>query len=60
MMDSVVSTVAFWIYCQYWSSSLVSDESGMVQYHLLIFHSAFCATSVTITSGSMAERVHML
>jgi len=60
IMDSVVSTVGFWIYCQCWSTSLVSDESGMVQYHLLIFHSTFCATSVTITSGSMAERAHMV
>jgi len=59
VLDSAVSCLAFWAYVKWSASSLAIDAHGEVQHHMLIFQCAFCATAVTICSGSMAERTHM-
>ena len=59
ILDSCVSCVAFWAFCTLSQPSIVYHD-GYAQQHLLIFHWAFCATCVTICSGAMAERTHML
>mmetsp|Transcript_15681 Transcript_15681/g.25471 ORF Transcript_15681/g.25471 Transcript_15681/m.25471 type:complete len:794 (-) Transcript_15681:39-2420(-) len=60
VLDSAISMVVFCISCELSGSDLVRDTQGRIQNHLLIYHSAFCATSVTVCSGSMAERTHMV
>lgn len=59
IMDSCVSCIAFWAHNEWYSPSLSTDADGVRQYYLLLFYWTFCATSVTICSGSMAERTHM-
>eukprot|EP00927_Polykrikos_kofoidii_P001190 TRINITY_DN10433_c0_g1_i1.p1 TRINITY_DN10433_c0_g1~~TRINITY_DN10433_c0_g1_i1.p1 ORF type:complete len:882 (-),score=101.55 TRINITY_DN10433_c0_g1_i1:59-2632(-) len=58
-LDSVVSGLAFWLHIKIMVPSIVRNSSGLLRYHLCSFHWTFCATSVTICSGSMAERAHM-
>ncbi|CAE8703897.1 unnamed protein product, partial [Polarella glacialis] len=40
--------------------SLILDKHGHVMYDRQLYNWVFCATSVTICSGSMAERTHMI
>ncbi|CAK0862922.1 unnamed protein product [Prorocentrum cordatum] len=58
IMDSCASAVAFWIFSEVAEPSIVR-RGGVTQPHLLLWHWAFCAASVTICSGAMAERTHM-
>jgi len=60
ILDSALATIAFAAYNEWHPNDLTHGKDGFPLHHLLIFHSAFCATSVTITSGAMAERTHML
>merc|ERR1719359_2232592 len=60
VMDSVISASAFCTFCFIESPGLVKDSLGRVSCHLTLSHSAFCATAVTICSGAMAERTHMI
>lgn len=59
VLDSTVSMIGFWLFCEMKTSKLTSDADGNIQSQLVLFHSAFCGTAVTICSGSMAERCHM-
>lgn len=59
LLDSVVSCLTFTAMCQFSGWTIQQDELGVQQYHLKLFHWAFLATSVTICSGSMAERTQM-
>lgn len=59
IMDSCVSCLAFWAFCELVRPSIVTED-GILQNHFMTFHWAFCATCVTICSGSMAERTHMV
>lgn len=59
LLDSVVSCLTFTVVCALGSWSIVEGASGEPRYHLKLFHWAFLATSVTICSGSMAERTQM-
>lgn len=58
-LDSAVSVMAFWLHSCFIPMSSLEEVGEISKYHLLAFHSAFCATCVTICSGSMAERAHM-
>ncbi|CAK0821203.1 unnamed protein product, partial [Prorocentrum cordatum] len=58
IMDSCASAIAFWIFNEVGQPSIVRVD-GVTQPHLLLWHWAFCAASVTICSGAMAERTHM-
>jgi Amt family ammonium transporter len=60
VMDSCVSCIFFNFFCGVAKPTLIVDSEGETRYHFLFFHWAFCATSVTICSGSMAERTHMI
>eukprot|EP00931_Biecheleriopsis_adriatica_P050564 TRINITY_DN29282_c0_g1_i1.p1 TRINITY_DN29282_c0_g1~~TRINITY_DN29282_c0_g1_i1.p1 ORF type:complete len:981 (+),score=191.95 TRINITY_DN29282_c0_g1_i1:254-2944(+) len=60
IMDSVVSLIAFSFAAGTFCLSLVVNEEGHVMYERQLSHWAFCATSVTICSGAMAERTHIL
>jgi len=59
VMDSVVSCVCFWAHLHV-SDWLVRDRAGVMRFHIKLSQWAFCASSVTICSGSMAERTHVL
>eukprot|EP00931_Biecheleriopsis_adriatica_P046470 TRINITY_DN26694_c0_g1_i1.p1 TRINITY_DN26694_c0_g1~~TRINITY_DN26694_c0_g1_i1.p1 ORF type:complete len:909 (-),score=120.40 TRINITY_DN26694_c0_g1_i1:257-2983(-) len=59
LLDSVVSFLTFALVCQYQSPSLILNKQGVAEKHMQLFHWSFLATSVTICSGSMAERTHM-
>merc|ERR1719440_2520696 len=59
VLDSSISIIVFWIYCELFQPNLVIGETGGICSHLVLFHSAFCANAVTICSGAMAERTHM-
>lgn len=60
VLDSAISCIAFWLGNTWRPLSVThSNVNDMAENHLLLFHSAFCATCVTICSGSMAERTHM-
>lgn len=60
VLDSSVSCLCFWAFSNLQEPSIIhGEDTGVTQEHLMLFHSAFCATSVTICSGSMAERTHM-
>eukprot|EP00930_Biecheleria_cincta_P075304 TRINITY_DN6246_c0_g1_i1.p1 TRINITY_DN6246_c0_g1~~TRINITY_DN6246_c0_g1_i1.p1 ORF type:complete len:997 (+),score=190.10 TRINITY_DN6246_c0_g1_i1:118-3108(+) len=58
LLDSVVSCLTFTMVCtlEHWT---IVEVAGVPRYHLKLFHWAFLATSVTICSGSMAERTQM-
>lgn len=62
VMDSAVSCLVFAIATgeSFWESTLVLDSSKGIVYSDLLYHWAFCATCVTICSGSMAERTHII
>mmetsp|Transcript_25332 Transcript_25332/g.45851 ORF Transcript_25332/g.45851 Transcript_25332/m.45851 type:complete len:858 (+) Transcript_25332:116-2689(+) len=60
IMDSVVSCLAFSFTATYFSLSLVLDDEGRILYERELSNWAFCATSVTICSGAMAERTQVL
>lgn len=61
VMDSAVSCLVFGLATGrgLWESTLVLDDGNTMFPHLL-YHWAFCATCVTICSGSMAERTHII
>lgn len=59
LLDSVVSCLTFTVVCQLDGWTIQQDRLGVHRYHLKLFHWAFLATSVTICSGSMAERTQM-
>eukprot|EP00931_Biecheleriopsis_adriatica_P042040 TRINITY_DN23964_c1_g1_i1.p1 TRINITY_DN23964_c1_g1~~TRINITY_DN23964_c1_g1_i1.p1 ORF type:complete len:901 (+),score=134.92 TRINITY_DN23964_c1_g1_i1:114-2816(+) len=59
MIDSVVSCLTFALACEIGAPSLVLDEHGVAEKHMLLFHWSFLGTCVTICSGSMAERTHL-
>merc|ERR1719247_1186566 len=60
VLDSCVTVLGFWLYCEWSSPGLVQNRQGLMENHLVLFHSAFCANAVTICSGAMAERTHMV
>lgn len=62
VMDSAMSCLVFAIATRenFWESSLVLDANKETMYSDLLYHWAFCATCVTICSGSMAERTHII
>jgi ammonia channel protein AmtB len=60
VLDSAASMCGFLLYCELTSPILVTDADERIQPHLFVFHWAFCAATVTICSGSMAERTHMV
>lgn len=60
VLDSSVSIMTFWVYCELFLPGLVLNQDGKIENHLVLFHSAFCANAVTICSGAMAERTHMV
>ncbi|CAE8741563.1 unnamed protein product, partial [Polarella glacialis] len=60
IMDSVVSCFAFGFGASWMGLSLILDKHGHVMYDRQLYNWVFCATSVTICSGSMAERTHMI
>eukprot|EP00931_Biecheleriopsis_adriatica_P042049 TRINITY_DN23964_c1_g4_i1.p1 TRINITY_DN23964_c1_g4~~TRINITY_DN23964_c1_g4_i1.p1 ORF type:complete len:878 (+),score=130.15 TRINITY_DN23964_c1_g4_i1:119-2752(+) len=59
LMDSVVSCLAFALVCEVNTPGLIQDERGVVPKHMMLFEWSFLTTTVTICSGSMAERTHM-
>lgn len=59
VLDSSISIMAFWIHSSYAPMTILDGLGGVSQSHLLAFNSFFCATCVTICSGSMSERIHM-
>ncbi|CAK0810493.1 unnamed protein product [Prorocentrum cordatum] len=59
ILDSCVSCLAFSTSCALLQPSIIYRD-GYAQQHLMVFQWAFCATCVTICSGAMAERTHML
>ncbi|CAE8741558.1 unnamed protein product, partial [Polarella glacialis] len=60
IMDSVVSCFAFSMGASFFKLSLIVDDEGRVMYDRQLYNWVFCATSVTICSGAMAERTHMI
>jgi len=62
VLDSAVSCLVFAVASGrgLWESSLVLDADGFKMYDMQLYHWAFCATCVTICSGSMAERTHII
>eukprot|EP00931_Biecheleriopsis_adriatica_P086089 TRINITY_DN60815_c0_g1_i1.p1 TRINITY_DN60815_c0_g1~~TRINITY_DN60815_c0_g1_i1.p1 ORF type:complete len:886 (+),score=149.39 TRINITY_DN60815_c0_g1_i1:73-2730(+) len=60
IMDSAVSCLVFSIATSAWQSSLILSPNGNVMFDRQLFHWAFCGTCVTICSGSMAERTHIV
>lgn len=64
ILDSGASCLAFWAFSEWDRNNLCGgiscNNDGLLEYHLLFFNWAFCATAVTICSGSMAERTHMV
>ncbi|CAK9079550.1 Putative ammonium transporter sll0108 [Durusdinium trenchii] len=55
----MVSSLSFFVACELVQPSIV-QQNGVTESHLLLLHWAFLSTSVTICSGSMAERTHLL
>jgi len=60
VLDSSISCLSFWVHCSVQEPSLVCNSHGQFEYHLLLFNWSFCATAVTICSGAMAERTHLV
>eukprot|EP00929_Paragymnodinium_shiwhaense_P043490 TRINITY_DN22363_c1_g1_i1.p1 TRINITY_DN22363_c1_g1~~TRINITY_DN22363_c1_g1_i1.p1 ORF type:complete len:827 (+),score=133.90 TRINITY_DN22363_c1_g1_i1:78-2558(+) len=63
VLDSAVSAIGFCCYSKLNNPSvlLIGSPDGTTQArHMIFFLWGFCANSVTVCSGSMAERVHMV
>lgn len=58
LLDTMVSSLSFSLGCEIFQPSIVKQD-GVVENHLIFLHWAFLSTSVTICSGSMAERAHL-
>lgn len=59
IMDATVSCFAFWVHTQIERQLDPNSLPTHATRHLMVIQWAYCATSVTICSGSMAERTHM-
>ena len=61
VLDLCMSVTGFGLSCKLFGPpSLVLDSAGNTKLDMMFFHSVFCATAVTICSGAMAERAHMV
>jgi len=60
ILDSVISSLSFAIACDVLKPSIVLSAAGRTENYLIFLHWAFLSTSVTICSGSMAERTHLV
>eukprot|EP00435_Cladocopium_sp_Y103_P005116 s3092_g1.t1 len=58
LLDTMVSSLSFSLGCEIFQPSIVKQD-GVSENHLIFLHWAFLSTSVTICSGSMAERAHL-
>lgn len=60
ILDSMISSLSFAIACDVLKPSIVLSAAGRTENYLIFLHWAFLSTSVTICSGSMAERTHLV
>ena len=58
LLDTMVSSLSFSVGCELFKPSMVNQD-GLAENHLILLHWAFLSTSVTICSGSLAERAHL-
>lgn len=58
LLDTMVSSLSFSLGCEIFQPNIVKQD-GVMENHLIFLHWAFLSTSVTICSGSMAERAHL-
>eukprot|EP00929_Paragymnodinium_shiwhaense_P019177 TRINITY_DN13167_c0_g1_i1.p1 TRINITY_DN13167_c0_g1~~TRINITY_DN13167_c0_g1_i1.p1 ORF type:complete len:920 (-),score=199.54 TRINITY_DN13167_c0_g1_i1:132-2891(-) len=66
VLDSSVSAVGFWMFCEVgypnWTTMLAtgSPDGQTPMLHMQLMAWAFSVSAVTVCSGSMAERVHVV
>lgn len=60
VLNVCMAGVAYYTYCLVWKPWLIRDADGEDRNFLRVYYWVFCATTVTICSGAMAERTQML